>query len=64
MQHLTDRLKVGRIERDKFRFCGREYVQHPPQNRSTVLQAPVMRDILPIQRPLDERCEREVFLIW
>ena len=31
MQHLTDRLKVSRTERDKFRFCGREYVQHPPR---------------------------------
>ena len=26
-QQLLDRFKIGRIESDKFRFCGREYVQ-------------------------------------
>ena len=29
MQRLLDRFKIGRVETDKFRFCGREYTQHP-----------------------------------
>ena len=28
MQRLLDRFKIGRVETDKFRFCGREYIQH------------------------------------
>ena len=28
VQQLLDRFKIGRIESDKFRLCGREYVQH------------------------------------
>ena len=28
MQRLLDRFKIGRVETDKFRFCGREYTQH------------------------------------
>ena len=28
VQQLLDRFKIGRIESDKFRFCGRGYVQH------------------------------------
>ena len=28
MQRLLDRCKIGRVETDKFRFCGREYTQH------------------------------------
>ena len=28
LQRLLDRFKIGRVEKDKFRFCGREYIQH------------------------------------
>ena len=29
IQQLLDHFKTGRIEEGSFRFCGREYVQHP-----------------------------------
>ena len=29
IQRLLDRFKIGRVESDQFRFCGREYTQHP-----------------------------------
>ena len=29
MQRLLDRFKIGRVESDQFRFCGREYTQRP-----------------------------------
>ena len=29
VQRLLDRFKIGRIESDTFRFCGREYVRSP-----------------------------------
>ena len=29
MQRVLDRFKIGRVGTNQFRFCGREYTQHP-----------------------------------
>ena len=36
MQQLLDRFKIGRVETDKFRFCGREYTQHIDGNTRAI----------------------------
>ena len=48
IQHLSDRVRIGCVEQDKFRSCGREYVQH--QDGTTEINC---RDNTRAIRPID-----------